>query len=320
MEELKGIICECCGKEFQKDDQVAYCPVCGAPVHLSCWKEKGGCPFEEKHSEGFVYQIPAQSGVSAQSGENRRDIGVTGNMSSSDGERDSAENNTDGDGFNSQGDPVQRLKQLLENTDSVEQYESTDSTEYREKKYDGVSEQEIAHFLNIDHPNKIYRFLMIKYMIENKRKVSLNFFAGILNPFNQFYKGMTVLGLLLTLFNCIMELPQIIIYFLTMLNENGAEIASALNQTALLSSATVLGMLQFAVKILLCLFGDYLYISFMLKKIKSIRARFSDDQSEEYMTALSYAGRPRPGLVVVGILLYTLITLLEFALLSKMEF
>lgn len=312
MEELKGIVCECCKKEFQKDDEVAYCPVCGAPVHLSCWKERGGCPFEEKHAEGFIYQIPAKTESAPVN------IKINGDVYSGTQERADAQSyHTDGDGFDSEEETVRRLRQLLDNARENAAKDGYNDEAYKAKKYDGVSEQEIAHFLNIDHPQKIYRFLTIKYMIENKRKVSLNFFAGILNPYNQFYKGMTALGLLLTLFNYIMGLPQLIIYYLAVWKENGAEIAADINQAALFNASTLLGMLQFAVVTLLCVFGDYLYITFMIKKIKAVRSRFTDDQSDEYMAALSNAGRAKPGLVAVGVLLQGLLTLVTFSVLSN---
>ena len=53
----------------------------------------------------------------------------------------------------------------------------------------------------------------------------------------------------------------------------------------------------------------------MLKKIKKIRARFQNEQSEEYLVALAQAGRPRISMVLLGFGLqaaFSLITMIAF--------
>ncbi len=41
--------CVACGQEFYPDDDVVFCPVCGAPHHRSCWHEEGHCHYEVAH-------------------------------------------------------------------------------------------------------------------------------------------------------------------------------------------------------------------------------------------------------------------------------
>jgi DNA-directed RNA polymerase subunit RPC12/RpoP len=41
--------CVVCGKEFQENDDVVFCPECGAPHHRECWKEQGHCYYEAAH-------------------------------------------------------------------------------------------------------------------------------------------------------------------------------------------------------------------------------------------------------------------------------
>ena len=54
-----GIDCPVCNQKFNTDDDVVVCPVCGTPHHRHCWHETGECINTAKHSEGYVWQMPA---------------------------------------------------------------------------------------------------------------------------------------------------------------------------------------------------------------------------------------------------------------------
>lgn len=327
MEELKGAVCESCGKEFTendiKEDQVVYCPVCGAPAHRSCWNELGGCPFEERHAEGFEYHrkvaaISAPpSDASSEAAPNRIPV-IPMPYQQQDGydEYDSQDENRDRD-----GDGIDELRRFIESRANEKTSREKTDEDYSEKKYDGVSEKEMMCFLNVDGPQKLYRLAIIKFMIMSNKKASFNLFSGLLNPYNQFYKGMTFLGVILTLFNYIMGLPQLIAYYLTFFKDTAQEAAETastfINESALLTASNTLWLIQLTVVVLLCVFGDYLFILFMLKKIKKIRSRYENEQSEEYLEALAYAGRPRIGLVVMSFILQAFLSLLTLLVFVK---
>lgn len=323
MEELKGEVCEACGKEFEEKDintdGIVYCPVCGAPVHRSCWEEKGGCPFEDRHAEGYVYQQEEEKkGYTVKTVSEIYSEAVHGEQGGLQGDAENPDSDFDS---HSEEELAEQLRKFLENRSSEGSNKEKTYEEYGEKKYYGVSEREMMCFLNVDGPQRLYRLAMIKYMIVTGKKTNLNIFAGLLNPYNQFYKGMTFLGLLLTVFNYIMSLPQIIVYYMTFFKDKAAETAEAviggIDETALLSASNTLWFIQLIVVILLCVFGDYLYISFMVKKIKKIRSRFENEQSEEYLTALADAGRPRLSLVVLGFVLQAFLSLLTLLVFTK---
>ena len=50
--------CAHCENKFVDKDDVVVCPICGAPHHRSCYREKGSCALEDQHSEEFVWQAP----------------------------------------------------------------------------------------------------------------------------------------------------------------------------------------------------------------------------------------------------------------------
>ncbi len=45
----EGQTCPVCGRHFGEQDDIVTCPECGAPHHRACWKQEGHCHFEELH-------------------------------------------------------------------------------------------------------------------------------------------------------------------------------------------------------------------------------------------------------------------------------
>ena len=41
--DLNGQKCPACGRNFDHDDDIVVCPVCGTPQHRACWDERGEC-------------------------------------------------------------------------------------------------------------------------------------------------------------------------------------------------------------------------------------------------------------------------------------
>lgn len=70
-----GLKCGVCGADFAENDDVVVCPDCGTPMHRDCYRENGGCPNSDKHSEGFVFEdfkkiTESAQGVSLEKNEN----------------------------------------------------------------------------------------------------------------------------------------------------------------------------------------------------------------------------------------------------------
>ncbi|MCM1298092.1 MAG: hypothetical protein NC203_06020 [Firmicutes bacterium] len=185
--------------------------------------------------------------------------------------------------------------------------------EYSEKKYMGVSQREMMCFMNVNGPASLYRMSLFKYMAEHGKKMSVNFFAGCLSPFNQFYKGMIPLGLLIMAVNFITSLPQLIFLYLSYFNPDRLE---SFMTNAMSNTISTMAFIQWCLVILLCFFGDYLYLLFMTKKIKKLRARYSDETSEEYLNALAAAGKPRMSKVAICFGIYIVLCLLAMVIMA----
>lgn len=181
--------------------------------------------------------------------------------------------------------------------DEAQEYRRQAEIDFCEKKYMGVSEREMMYFLNARTPQGLYRMAVLRNMAETNRKLSFNAFAGILSPYNQFYKGMSLFGLLVLLLDFVTSLPQIIIYYTSFVAGNTAQTLA--ENPSLLGVMELLSYLHVGVMLLLCLFGDYLYLLYMVKTIKRVRLSFEDESSEDYALALAEAGRGRMSRVVV---------------------
>lgn len=49
--------CALCGAYLFEEDDVVYCPICGAPHHRECYNSIGHCALEEKHGTDEQYDI-----------------------------------------------------------------------------------------------------------------------------------------------------------------------------------------------------------------------------------------------------------------------
>ncbi len=58
---FKGISCARCKSYLFPEDDVVYCPVCGAPHHRECYNALGHCAFEELHGTENEYSRVAEA-------------------------------------------------------------------------------------------------------------------------------------------------------------------------------------------------------------------------------------------------------------------
>lgn len=56
--QLEGLDCVVCHSHLFDDDDVVYCPICGAPHHRDCYHAVGHCALEEAHGTEAQYQRP----------------------------------------------------------------------------------------------------------------------------------------------------------------------------------------------------------------------------------------------------------------------
>ncbi len=55
---IEGEKCALCKSYLFKEDDIVYCPECGAPHHRECYNSIGKCAFSENHGTEFEYKKP----------------------------------------------------------------------------------------------------------------------------------------------------------------------------------------------------------------------------------------------------------------------
>ena len=53
----EGVSCVRCHAYLFPEDDIVYCPVCGAPHHRECYEQLGHCAMEEFHGTDRQYDI-----------------------------------------------------------------------------------------------------------------------------------------------------------------------------------------------------------------------------------------------------------------------
>ncbi|MBR5234001.1 MAG: hypothetical protein IKW03_07305 [Clostridia bacterium] len=205
-----NIDCPVCGIKFNENDDVVVCPICGTPHHRNCWNETGRCINEEKHAEGFVWQmINTEPSFTKKADDNTKICPRCGTKNDSFepvctncGERLKANRQTINDTFNPFGAPPQGDWQAEVNPNAFSPYQNMYAQDAKtvfgdDTTIDDIPVSEVAEYIQKDSTKYIGKMLTIQ---NNKTKISWNWSAALGSCFWFFYRKMTGAG---TIFMCI---------------------------------------------------------------------------------------------------------------------
>ena len=283
-----GESCAYCKAKLFSDDDVVYCPECGAPHHRKCYNNLGHCALETLHGTENEYSKEKELEKQQKAEEERR--------------KREAEQNQAGAQFGSDV-PTTRCKMC--------------GTEYEFRKascpkcgapnfvrangvafdfYGGIDpETEIADSVTAKEVKKFvltntHRYIPKFARFKSGKKVSWNwlafFFPSCWMFSRKMYKGGIITTVLLLIASILIiplsqELISLGVY------ENATSYVEVFkniyNATALLSTEIMLFsglnfLINFSVKIVCALFGDYWYKNYTVKSIKKIRNESHDSE------------------------------------------
>lgn len=152
--------CPICEQNFQANDDIVVCPVCGTPHHRDCYKKNSECGNFEKHNEGFRWTINTTN-EPIQEPENNAPPFSTAQPFNS---QDASSTVLFGNGTN----PLSLFPKELE---------------------DGVSTEETAEFVGLSSPKYIQNFFYAK-----GGKKTFNWAAFFFTPYWFFYRKLYKLG------------------------------------------------------------------------------------------------------------------------------
>ena len=276
-----GVSCVRCHAYLFPEDDIVYCPVCGAPHHRECYNQLGHCALEEFHGTDRQYdKVKAREEEQAaaempNTGENAEGL-ITCQMCHE--KYDFALNAC----------PKCGAPNIAKAGGSFVNFDFLGGVPGDYDIGDGITADEAKRFVAANTPRYIPKFAVLNA----KNKLSWNWLA-FLFPCGwmlsrKMYKNGIIAGLL-TVISSLFYLP-----FMNAINNLGttpgetqAQIMQSIYEHLPKMGAAVIAallagfVLNIAVRILSALFGDYLYKQYAISSIKTIRAE-SEDMDYDY--------------------------------------
>lgn len=277
----EGVSCVRCHAYLFPEDDIVYCPVCGAPHHRECYNQLGHCALEEFHGTDRQYdkvKAREEEQVAAEmpnTGENAEGL-ITCQMCHE--KYDFALNAC----------PKCGAPNIAKAGGSFVNFDFLGGVPADYDIGDGITADEAKRFVAANTPRYIPKFAVLNA----KNKLSWNWLA-FLFPCGwmlsrKMYKNGIIAGLL-TVISSLFYLP-----FMNAINNLGttpgetqAQIMQSIYEHLPKMGAAVIAallagfVLNIAVRILSALFGDYLYKQYAISSIKTIRAE-SEDMDYDY--------------------------------------
>ncbi|MBE6750420.1 MAG: DUF2628 domain-containing protein [Ruminococcaceae bacterium] len=272
--QIDGINCVRCKSYLFEEDDVIYCPICGAPHHRECYNALGHCALEEFHGTENEYSKPEPTQEVA--------------------EEEKAQTN-------SQDSDTTVCKMCSENYDSalkacpkcgtpnLKNYEHFNSFDLlggvpEDHKFDdNVTANDVKKFVAVNTQRYLPRFVML----QNGKKTSWNWLAFLFPAQWMFSRKMFKNGVItavLLISVVLFSFPlQVALNNLGVLGlESTTEMVKRLYEVMpqinpfLLAACFFSAISELAIRIFCGLKGDSLYRNHVIQKVKKIKAESED--------------------------------------------
>ncbi len=288
MIDYSGQICIVCNSAFHEDDDIVVCPECGTPYHRDCYHAEGKCINEALHQNGGSWQIEKRH---EQEAEKRAAHQAEMQQQAAQRERDGMVDVSNApiyDGIRMNNDPCLGL-------DPNEQM-------------DGVTVKEMTSFIAT---NRFYYLPVFRMMKKTGKKLSFNItclFFPELYFANRKMWAMTLLSILLKF---MIAIPT----SLVMLSEQMGMTFDWINMESTLFSVVVnlSSLVDLAFSMICCLFGNYFYYRFALKKIKNVKKETTVPE-QLYVNLAEAGGTSTVNIILACIIELALVFTLSLAL------
>ena len=259
----KNFSCVLCNAYLFEEDDVVYCPVCGAPHHRECYNSIGHCALEEKHGTDEQYDLLKKKN------ENKEKPVIKAEEPKSTPEND---NYTPGD-------------EIFEGLPKMDFFGGIPSDFPIEKD---ISAKEVRNFVISNTPRYIPKFTQLS----KKNKTSWNFIAFFFPaPWllsRKMYKQGFVVAILFIITSLLAipmsnALTNMGIEFLKTSDEIAQALIENFNNVhwGVWIAALFGSVLDFAMRIVVAMLGDYWYREHVITNIREIKET-SDDVAEDF--------------------------------------
>lgn len=289
MQEYQGQPCLVCGQVFTESDDIVTCPECGTPYHRACWKEAGHCINAPLHVSGGSWQIDRKKAILEERSAAKR--------------AEEAEQAAERE----RGDQPQMINGGLYDGVRLNPEDPCIGLD-PEETFGDAKMRDVAEFVST---NKFYYLPLFHFMKKTGRKFSFNLLCLLFPDFYFANRKMWLLSLGTMLFSVVLDIPAAILYFHEYMNISisWADVSTAFFQQIY----NISGIVWMVFKMIACLFANYLYFRFTVRRVSAIRRTMPED--EQAVQVLRGAGGTSLGnvvlaLVIKGSLLFTMMALL----------
>ncbi len=249
--DVNGKKCAGCGAYLFPEDDVVFCPVCGAPHHRDCYNSKGQCAFESLHGTDRQYDKVQQATEKTKEEKQEQD---------------------------QQKNSVYTKPQETADPITVLQFDTLGGIPEDFDLGDGVTAAEARQFVFSNSHRYVPKFAAAKY----GKKASFNWLAFLIPPAWFLARKMYKLGIFILVLSVSLSMLTIP-FVLEFQNYMGAgpynynEIAKIFMEN--MERFEITAMITFFVattasillSVLCGIFGDYLYRNHALSSIKEIK-------------------------------------------------
>lgn len=325
MSKYTGSTCICCGERFKEDDDVVVCPDCGTPYHRSCYMEKGKCINAALHDKGIGWLPDAPDEPQPEvTSVKKRCI------------RCGAENDPELRYCEQCGTPLVNMEASRPFNDPNNRREGmgegrngnenmggpipgtmgfTPIMLDQDSDIDGVTLGDLARYVGTNPIGFLPSFIKFG---KTGKKISMNIFAFLFTPVYFMYRKMKGWGIAAAVVMALLSVPDMIV----MLASGDYEIKIDLGIN---TKSQLFGMLTqivlyvtMVLKLLAGFFANYLYYKQAKREIIRIHKTSEGKPIDDVNKQIILSGGTSAGNVLLGFLIYTIVSFGAVVLLGKM--
>ena len=298
-----GEKCSACHREFEEGDDIVVCPDCGSPHHRDCYRQEGRCAHADKHLSGYKWERkapgPAQRTddpftvcpVCRFPNDKRSESCVRcgARLGQSEGEGEADREGIPGN-MPQFGEYVSGLSYL--------------GFDPKEDMGEGTTLGEVTSFVGT---NTLYYIPIFKRMKDLGKKMSFNLSCLAFPTLYFANRKMWFWAVLVGIVGIVLSLPAAALNFAASLSDMSEmeRFVSAVNEhkSFIQELDSIFSVADWILRVMYCLFGNWLYFRYVLTSVRKLRARGVDGKADPVLLAEAGGVRPANMLIMIGIML-----------------
>ena len=259
MLEYQGQPCMICGKVFAEGDDIVTCPECGTPYHRGCWKEVGHCVNESLHVSGGSWMLDRKKAAAEERSAAKREEEA---QQAADRER---------------GDQPQMINAGLYDGVRLNPADPCIGLD-PDEPYGDATMRDVADFVST---NKFYYLPLFHFMKKTGRKFSFNLLSLFFPELYFANRRMWAMSIVTICISVALRIPHAIVTFQEMTNLSVPGIDSSTEAFQTIYSACSISWM--VIQALCCIFANYLYYRFTVRRVNSIRKSAPTEETAAVM-------------------------------------